>query len=97
MLKKLFDSDQKIGTVLSKVNTSINQNKKYYMRTAGIIIMIIGLIGVVVFGIQAFNDSESFNLFGMDIAVSTANWTPLILSSLVTIVGIIMASVKKTS
>ncbi|MCB2208619.1 MAG: hypothetical protein KQH67_10030 [Bacteroidetes bacterium] len=66
------------------------------MRTAGIIIMIIGLIGVVVFGIQAFNDTESFNLFGLDIALSSANWTPLILSGLVTVVGIIMASIKKS-
>jgi hypothetical protein len=65
------------------------------MRTAGIIIMIIGLIGVVVFGIQAFNDTESFNLFGLNIALSSANWTPLILSGLVTVVGIIMASIKK--
>jgi len=66
------------------------------MRTAGIIIMIIGLIGVVIFGIQAFNDSESFSLLGLDIAVSSANWTPLIISGLVTVVGIIMASIKRT-
>jgi len=65
------------------------------MRTAGIIIMIIGLIGVIIFGIQAFNDWESFSLLGWDITVSRANWTPLILSGLVTIVGIIMASIKK--
>jgi hypothetical protein len=66
------------------------------MKRTGIIIIIIGLIGAIVFGIQAFNDWQSFNLLGWNITVSRANWVPLILSGLITIVGVLMVSVKKT-
>lgn len=60
------------------------------MKTAGYILLILGLIGTVIFGIQAANQSESFNLFGLDIAVSSANWTPVIISVAVLIVGIVI-------
>jgi hypothetical protein len=65
------------------------------MRIAGIILLILGIIGVVIFGIQAMNDSESFSLFGAEVAVSTANWTPVIVSAVVLIVGIILMAAKK--
>lgn len=42
------------------------------MKTIGIVLLILGIIGTVVFGIQALNDSESFSFLGMDIAVSSA-------------------------
>ncbi|MBZ9652161.1 hypothetical protein [Psychroflexus montanilacus] len=60
------------------------------MKLIGTILMVIGILGTIVFGIQAFEDSESFNFLGMDIAVSTANWTPVILSVVVLIVGILL-------
>ncbi len=65
------------------------------MRIAGIVLMILGIIGVVIFGIQAVNESESFSLFGAEIAVSTANWTPVIVSAVVFIVGIILMAARK--
>lgn len=40
------------------------------MRVAGIILIVLGVIGLLVFGIQAANDSESFSVFGLDVAVS---------------------------
>lgn len=58
------------------------------MKTTGIILLILGILGLVVFGIQAMNDSESFNFLGLDVAVSSANWTPVILSAVVTVIGI---------
>lgn len=64
------------------------------MKTLGIILLILGLIGTIVFGIQAMNDSESFSLFGLDIAVSTANWTPVLLSGAITIIGIVILAMK---
>ena len=58
--------------------------------------MIIGIIGTLIFGLQAIGDSESFSFLGMDVAVSTANWTPVIVSGIILIVGIIMIiSAKK--
>jgi hypothetical protein len=65
------------------------------MRVAGIILIVLGVIGLLVFGIQAANDSESFSVFGLDVAVSSANWTPVIISGVVTVVGIIMAAVRR--
>jgi hypothetical protein len=65
------------------------------MRIAGIILLILGIIGVVVFGIQAMNESESFSVLGAEVAVSTANWTPVIVSGVVLIVGIILMAVRK--
>jgi len=62
------------------------------MKTIGTIILVIGIIGVVIFGYQAMQDSESFNFLGMDVAVSSADWTPLIISGIVAVIGAFMAS-----
>ncbi len=64
------------------------------MKAIGIILTLAGIIGVIFFGIQAVNDSESFNLFGMDIAVSSADWAPLIISGFVTLIGVIVYKMK---
>ena len=65
------------------------------MRIAGIVLLVLGVIGLVVFGIQALNDSESFSIFGLDVAVSSANWTPVIISGVVFIIGIVLLAVGK--
>lgn len=62
------------------------------MKTIGIILLILGAIGTLLFGIQAMQDSESFRLLGMDIAVSTANWTPVIVSVILLIIGLVMTT-----
>ncbi|MFB6319920.1 transglycosylase [Saccharicrinis sp. FJH54] len=67
------------------------------MRVAGIVLLVLGLIGTVVFGIQALNDSESLNVLGVDVAVSSANWTPLIISGIVLLIGFFMTARKKTA
>lgn len=60
------------------------------MKLIGMILLVLGIIGTLVFGIQAIQDSESFSILGLDIAVSTANWTPVIISVLLLIVGIVI-------
>lgn len=66
------------------------------MKIVGIVLLILGIIGLVIFGIQAMNDSESFSLLGIDIAVSKANWTPVIVSGVVAVIGgIITGAAKK--
>ncbi|NEN24701.1 hypothetical protein G3O08_14435 [Cryomorpha ignava] len=60
------------------------------MKIVGIILLVLGIIGCIIFGIQAIGDSESFSIFGADIAVSKANWTPLIISAVVLIIGAFM-------
>lgn len=65
------------------------------MKAAGIILLVIGLIGTIVFGLQAVQDSESFSLFGVDVAVSKADWTPLIISGAVLLLGLIITLLNK--
>ena len=67
------------------------------MKTVGYVLFILGLIGVVVFGIQVLNDSESFSVLGVDVAVSKANWAPLIVSAVVLVIGLILPRTKKSS
>ena len=65
------------------------------MKIAGIILTALGIIGLIIFGIQAMNDSESFSILGMDIAVSTANWTPVIISGVLTLIGVVVLATAK--
>ena len=59
------------------------------MKIVGIILVAIGIVGIIIFGAQAINDSESFSILGLDIAVSKADWTPLIISGGITVIGFI--------
>lgn len=65
------------------------------MKILGIILLLLGALGTIVFGLQAMEDSESFSFLGMDIAVSTANWTPVIISVVILLVGVVLISRKK--
>lgn len=56
----------------------------------GSILGIGGLIGIVYFGYQYMNDSESFNLFGADIVVSTGDLIPVLMSLIVFIIGVVV-------
>lgn len=49
-----------------------------------------GLIGVIYFGIQYMNDSESFSVLGADVAVSSGDWVPILISLIVLIVGVVV-------
>lgn len=63
-------------------------------KTIGIILTLLGLVGTIMFGIQAAQDSETFSFLGLDIGVSTANWTPVIISVILLIVGVIVMGRK---
>ncbi len=65
------------------------------MKIIGLVLIIIGLIGTVYFGIQAIDQSETVSAFGVDVAVTTANWTPVIISGVILVIGIIFTVMKK--
>jgi len=65
------------------------------MRIAGIILLVLGIIGLLLFGYQAINQSEAWNFLGMEIAVSSANWTPVIASAAVTLAGAIFVGIGR--
>lgn len=63
-------------------------------QTLGGILAAVGLIGVIYYTYQYLEDSESFEAFGADVAVSTGDYTPIIISALILIAGIVIAKVK---
>jgi len=63
-------------------------------QTLGIILSICGFIGVIYFGYQYLEDSESFSVFGADVAVSTGDYIPIIISLIVLIAGVVIYRLK---
>jgi len=63
-------------------------------KTVGTILILLGLIGVILFGVQAMQDTETFSFLGIDIGVSSANWTPVIISGIIVIIGLIVVNRK---
>lgn len=63
-------------------------------QTIGSILSIGGLIGVIFFGYQYLNESDSFELFGADVAVSTGDYIPIIISLIVLAAGILVYRAK---
>ena len=59
-------------------------------QTVGIVMSIAGLIGVIFFGIKYLDESESFSVFGADIAVSTGDYVPILISLAILIVGLVI-------
>ncbi len=60
------------------------------MKIVSIIIIILGAVGLVYYGMQALDQSKSVHVMGADVAVSNANWTPVIISAAVFIIGIVL-------
>ncbi|MTI88499.1 MAG: hypothetical protein FH748_11075 [Balneolaceae bacterium] len=54
-----------------------------------------GLLGLIYFGYMYLENSESFEAFGADVAISTGNYVPIIISGIVFIGGIIIAKLNK--
>lgn len=65
------------------------------MRIIGIVLLVLGVIGTLVFGVQAIQETETFSFLGMDIGVSSANWSPVIVSAVVLVIGVILMNLNK--
>lgn len=65
------------------------------MRIIGIVLLVLGIIGALVFGVQAIQETETFSFLGMDIGVSSANWSPVIISAVVLVIGVILMNINK--
>ncbi|WP_020403907.1 hypothetical protein [Gracilimonas tropica] len=63
-------------------------------KTIGSILTAGGLLGVIYFGYQYFQESESFEAFGADVAISTGDYTPIIISAVVMIAGIVVSKLN---
>lgn len=56
----------------------------------GSILSIGGLIGIIIYGYQYLDDSESFELLGADVAVSTGDYVPILISLVILVVGVLI-------
>lgn len=56
----------------------------------GGIMSIVGLTGVIFYGYQYLNDSKTFNFLGADVAISTGDYVPILISAIVLVVGLLI-------
>ena len=63
-------------------------------KELGRIIAAAGFIGVAYFGYMYFQDSTTFNAFGADIAISTGDHVPIIISGVVLLLGVAITRSK---
>ncbi|MFP8490056.1 hypothetical protein ACKGJO_13285 [Gracilimonas sp. Q87] len=63
-------------------------------ETIGRILAIGGVLGIVYYGWQYYEESDSFEAFGADIAVSTGDYVPIIISAVVMLVGIVITKLN---
>jgi hypothetical protein len=63
-------------------------------KTIGQIMGAGGLIGVIYYGYRYFQDSESFEALGADVAVSTGDYVPVLVSAVVMLAGVLIARSK---
>jgi rRNA processing protein Gar1 len=64
------------------------------MKNIGLIIAIVGLIGVVYFGIDLLTSDAEINVMGIEVNVQERDYTPLIVSTIVLIVGVFVMQRK---
>lgn len=63
-------------------------------NTIGSILAAGGMLGIIYYGYQYLQDSESFEAFGADVAISTGDYTPIIISAVVMLVGIVISKLN---
>ncbi len=59
-------------------------------RTIGGILSAAGLLGILYFGYQYLQDTESFDVLGTNVTVSSGDYVPIIISAVVLVVGILI-------
>lgn len=60
----------------------------------GRILAIGGALGMVYYAYLYYEESESFEAFGADVAVSTGDYTPIIISAVVMLAGVVITKLN---
>ncbi len=60
-------------------------------RTIGGILSVAGIIGIIYFGYQYFQETEHLDAFGAEVTVSTGDYIPIIISAIVLVVGLMLS------
>lgn len=67
-----------------------------YMKTVfGAILLTAGLISTIITGISAIQDTETFSFLGMDIVIAQGDYSPVIISAIVLVLGVILLASSK--
>jgi hypothetical protein len=70
---------------------TLNCQKLWFMkRLVGVVLFIAGLVGTFITGLNAYDNTESLKIFGKQITVSQADWTPVIISGAVAVLGLLI-------
>lgn len=67
------------------------------MKYVGYLFSLGGFIAVIITGINYLNESESFSALGIDVAVSKGDPTPVIISAIVLLAGILIIRASRTN
>lgn len=59
-------------------------------RLIGIALFVVGLVGTFITGMNAYQNTESVKLLGTQITLSQADWTPVIISGAIAIIGLVL-------
>lgn len=63
-------------------------------KIIGGIMALAGLAGTIYYTLEYLDDSESFEVLGADVAVSTGDYVPIIISVAVMIIGALVSRMK---
>lgn len=64
-------------------------------RLIGIALFVVGLVGTFITGMNAYQNTESVKLLGTQITLSQADWTPVIISGAIAIIGLVLLLTSK--
>lgn len=65
------------------------------MKKIGSFIAVAGLIGMIYYGYQYMEDSETFSVLGVDVAASTGDYVPILISGIVFLGGLVLRKYLK--
>ncbi len=88
-------SEEQKARLYSLSIKSINIQGETIMKYAGYLLSIGGLIALIITGVNYLNESESFSLLGLDVAVSKGDPVPMLISVIVLIAGVLVIRASK--
>jgi len=63
-------------------------------RKIGAIVSFAGFVGIIYYGYQYIQDSETFEVLGTDVAISSGDYVPILVSVVVLLLGLFLMKTK---
>jgi hypothetical protein len=63
-------------------------------RKIGAVVSFAGFAGIIYYGYQYIQDSESFEVLGTDVAISSGDYVPILISVVVLLLGFFLMKTK---